>query len=104
MGFFSVTYETITADGDQADSGFLDRYGFPRALEDRPPAMPLREALRLASPQEDSGFWFSEVDPRHDWRNGNQEFRAIHPPRNITRASYNRVKRAIAHETRLPIN
>jgi hypothetical protein len=82
-GRFSVTYEILThesaAHGDVAESGFI--------LRDAR----LFEALAAIAPNEDSGRWFTESDARQDYRTGACETRALHPPRNITRASYRRL-------------
>lgn len=98
---FRVTYEVVTPEsaehGDAAERGWVQPGGWH--YEDAPEGsgndapMSLREALQLASPQEDSGQWWSEVDGRDDYRTGANEVRAIHPPRNITAASYARVSR-----------
>lgn len=94
---FCVTYDVITPesaeDGDSADRGFASPGGWrhdDRAL------MTLREALSVAGgPFEDSGSWWSTIDADTDYRTGEDTFYAIHPPQNVTRASYARVSRLL---------
>ena len=105
MGRFRVTYEIVTPEsaeyGDAAERGFVtpgERYDdIDTAMKQPHDAydMSLREAIGLAYPQEDSGSWWSEVDGRHDYRTGAEERRSIHPPANITAASYARVARLL---------
>lgn len=100
-GMFRVTYEIITPEsaerGDFAEHGFMLPGGYRASAEtSRDVSMTLREALRLCSPQEDSGGgWFSEVDGRTDYRTGAEERRSLHPPRGISAASYDRLARLI---------
>ena len=100
MGKFSVSFEIVTPEsaelGDCAEHGFLLPGEWREnvdTIEDV--TMSLREATRLAYPQEDSGAWWQEVDGREDYATGAREYRAIHPPRNITPASYARVTRIL---------
>ncbi len=96
---FRVTYDIVTPEsaehGDTAENGFVyaGLGAFPLEQCDLPPEMTLRDALQLASPQEDSGSWFSEADGRDDYVTGANETRSIHPPANITAASYGRLRR-----------
>jgi hypothetical protein len=100
---FRVTYSIVTPEsaehGDYAEAGFLNAQGERvEALIGRETPgvdMTLREALRLCSPQEDSGRWSSEVDGCEDYRTGANERRALHPPRNVTAASYSRLARLL---------
>ena len=101
MGKFKVSFEIVTRAsarrGDYARHGFLLRDGSParkNAVESKT-NMTLREAMRLASPQCDAGRWWQEEDGREDYATGAVESRAIHPPRNITPASYARVTRIL---------
>ena len=98
MGRFRVTYEIVTPEsaevGDAESRGFVLPGGW-RTEDPSEGLMSLREALRLADPTEDSGGWFSEVDGRTDYRTGAVETRSIHPPRNVTAASYGRLARLI---------
>lgn len=106
MTRFRVTYETITPgfaeDGDFCETGFVMPGGWNIDLDtaladkERDYTMTLREALNLASPDCDCGRWFEETgDGRCDYATGIVERRSIHPPANITPASYARVKRLI---------
>ncbi len=101
--FFRVTYETVTPEsaehGDYEDHGFIMpgewKYSanVPEYQADDY-TMTLREAMQLAYPNEDSGRWFSETDEsRCDYSTGAVETRSIHPPHNISGASYARLKR-----------
>jgi len=104
---FLVTYETVTEEsaehGDNADHGYVMpgqwRYSLLDDTLDHPNqdySMTLREALDLASPDQDCGRWFSETsESRCNYRTGEVEQRAIHPARDITPASYNRLKRLL---------
>lgn len=103
MAKFTVTYEIVTPEsaenGDAESRGFVlpGEWHMPigEALSDgaASPAMDLRAAMQLAYPQEDCGRWFSEIDGRQNYRTGAIETRAIHPPANITAASYARLAR-----------
>ena len=106
MNGFTVTYEIYTPEslenGDKEETGFCLSGGWnipiEEALADKEGdyTMSLREALGLASPLEDSGNWFSEIgESRCNYATGEIELRAIHPPRNITPSSYQRIKRLI---------
>lgn len=99
--FFRVTFEIVTQEsarkGDYAKAGFLLRDGSPARKNAAPKSinMGLREALLIASPQENSGRWWQEIDGREDYATGAVETRAIHPPQDITAASYARVSRLL---------
>ena len=103
MQGFRVTYEIVTPEsakeGDAEDRGFVDHNGW-RILANYGSKTPktymgLRAALQLCSPQEDSGRWFSEIDGRANFQTGAVETRSLHPPKNITGASYARLKRLL---------
>jgi hypothetical protein len=98
MGKFRVTYEIITPEsaehGDAEERGYVLPGGW-RTDDDGEADMTLRDAMRLAGPQEDAGGWWCEVDGRQNYRTGAEERRSIHPPRNITAASYARVSRIL---------
>lgn len=83
---FFVTYDIVTPEsaerGDYADG-------------EEEVGMTLREAMSLCSPQEDAGLWLVEVDGRADYRTGAEERRMLHPPRNITAASYARLAKLL---------
>lgn len=85
---FSVTYEIVTP--DSAEHGEAEDMGYVAE------GLTLREAMSLASPNCDCGFWWTETsEDRCDYRTGAVETRSIHPPRNITEASYKRITRML---------
>jgi len=101
---FTVTYEIISpkSDGESDESGFVlpgdCQIPIDEALADRDGVytMSLRDALDLAQPDEDGGRWFTETGSgRCNYATGVIEYRAIHPPENITPSSYKRVKRLL---------
>jgi hypothetical protein len=102
MGKFRVTYEVVTPEsaehGDVESRGYVQPGGW-RTDAAGEAGMTLREAMRLAYPQEDCGRWWCEVDGRTDYRTGAVETRSIHPPRDITAASYARVARLLKFPT-----
>lgn len=106
MPGFRVTYEIVTPEsaenGEAAEHGFVTPGNWhdpiETALKEPPGAydMSLREAMRLAYPQHDCGQWWGEEGgDRMDYRTGAVETRSIHPPCNITPASYRRVTRLL---------
>jgi hypothetical protein len=104
MPKWMVTYHTITQEsaenGDYADSGYVMPGGMHVTVEteeDRAAARfdSLKQALCYCTPAVDEGRWFGEVDPDIDYRTGEDEYRQLHPPAGITKASYNRVKRML---------
>jgi hypothetical protein len=105
---FHVTYDIITHEsaeqGDYAESGFVTPGGwkyhaladgeFPDPIEEY--EMTLREAARLVDGVHSNGDGsFYESDSRIDYQTGEHETRALHCPRNITRASLRRVARVL---------
>lgn len=98
---FKVTYEIVTPesaeDGEAAEHGFYHENGGRDALklverhEDY--AMDLRTALRFCSPSEDCGRWFASHPECEDFTTGADVSTCLHPPRNITKASYARLRR-----------
>lgn len=97
---FRVTYDVVTPEsaehGDVAERGFVLPGNWHASVDDPgEAAMSLREAVRLCYPQEDAGSWFAECDGRVDYRTGAEERRSLHPPRNITPASYARLARLL---------
>lgn len=96
MSIFFVTYEIITPEsaehGDAEECGWVAPGGWHH---DDPAPMSLREAVSLISCAEDCVSWFAETDGRQDYRTGAEERRSLHPPRNITAASYGRLKRLL---------
>lgn len=105
MQFF-ITYETVTPEsaerGDCADLGYVQSGGRLHSIDtvdmarDRDAlAFGLRDALRVMGCVEDSGSWFTEIDGRDDYRTGANTRYSLHPPRNITAASYGRLSRLL---------
>ena len=95
---FRVTYDIVTPEsaeqGDTAESGFYSRGGWKH---DDPSDWTLREVVSEfgRGAFEDGGSWFYTVDPRVDYRTGEDTSFAVHPPRTITAASYARIKRML---------
>jgi hypothetical protein len=106
---FRVTYDVVSPEsaeqGDTCDSGFAHPRGwkFP-ANDPGPHEMTLREAIEVCGfyPRaraagmggfEDSGSWFSTIDPDQNYQTGEDTRYSIHPPKNITAASYRRLAR-----------
>lgn len=107
---FRVTFDTVTfesAENGLAErSGFVDPAGYEYTRDNfatwkdwqefTPPEMSLREALNIhGGPFEDSGRWFSTVDGCHNYRTGEETRYSIHPPANITPASYERLAKLL---------
>ncbi len=102
---FRVTYEIVTC--ESAENGEAEEHGFVMPGDWRDTIetamgqprnaynMTLREAKRLASPHENCGRWWAESYAEPDYETGAVETRAIHPPHNITQASYWRVSRLL---------
>lgn len=105
MNRFKVTYDIVTEEsaeyGDTDECGFVtadgDHVNVSDVIHERMPSedfkMNLRQALDHCYPQEDSGSWFTEVDGRDNYSTGEHETRSLHPPDNITPASYRRLCR-----------
>ncbi len=110
MQKFHVTYEIVTPEsaehGDAAERGFV----LPGGWHEELPAhvfgeeagkikdecgLSLREAVDLVSLVEDSGHCFTEIDERQNYNTGESEIRSLHPPENITPASYGRLRRLL---------
>lgn len=105
MTKFRVTYEIVTP--ESAEHGDAESRGFvmpgdwrddietamtqPRNAYD----ISLREAMDLADCAYDCGRWWTESEGRCNYRTGAIETRSIHPPENITAASYARVSRLL---------
>jgi hypothetical protein len=101
---FRVTYDIVTPesaeDGEAAESGYVEPGAWHYAVgKESPEGMSLREARGLCGCMEDSGRWFSEVDGTPDYEDGSHEYRALHPPANVTRASYRRLARILGVRT-----
>jgi hypothetical protein len=98
---FRVTYDITTPEsaeqGDYAESGFAHPGGWKYpATDPGPHEMTLREAIRTAGGGfEDCGRWWSTTDPSQNYRTGEDTYYSIHPPRDITPASYRRITRLL---------
>lgn len=86
-GGFDVTYETWTEDCMEA--GDTDERGFWAE------GISLREAVRMVGHVQDCGTWFAETVGDTDYTTGAVTYRSLHPPHNITKASYGRLKRLL---------
>lgn len=101
MTKFRVTYDIVTPesaeDGDFAEIGFVLPGSWHVSVADTADVeMDLRSALDLIGCVEDSGSWFTETDDgRVNYQTGAVERRSLHPPRNITASSYDRLKRLL---------
>jgi hypothetical protein len=103
MTKFHVTFEVVTPEsaehGDAESRGYVYAGGWEDdlSLVDDPNlyAMDLRNALRLMGGCEDCGTWFTEHDGRVNYRTGAETRYSLHPPQNITGASYRRVARLL---------
>src|ERR1035437_9001811 len=102
---FHVTYEIVTPEsaehGDAAERGFAMPYGWQfelSAMTDadvKACALTLRQAAGMVGYVEDSGRWFSETDGRQDYKKGAETRFDLHPPHNVTGASYARLRRLL---------
>jgi hypothetical protein len=101
---FHVTYDLVTyesaEDGDTAENGFVHANGGRdqvEVVEDAADyAMSLSEALRvIGMGVYDCGSWFASIDSENDYRTGESTTYGLHPPANVTRASYARLKRVL---------
>jgi hypothetical protein len=109
--FFRVTYEIVTHEsakrGEVAEYGYIHPDGCRVNTTHctasrgfwlnhiRELTMRLRDALMLVDVQQDCGRWWQQVDGDRDYQTGEVERRALHPPHNITPASYARVTRLL---------
>lgn len=106
---FRVTYDVVTPEsaehGDTADAGFAHPGGWRYPADDPGPhELTLREAIETCGfyPRarragmggfENSGSWFSTIDPDQNYSTGEETRYSIHPPRTISPASYARLRR-----------
>jgi len=103
---FHVTYETVTPEsskyGDAEELGYAMPHGWYFALDTVTDAdvkacgLTLRQAVCMIDHVEDGGRWFSETSGTNDYVTGANIRRDLHPPDNITKASYQRLKRLLA--------
>lgn len=101
---FRITYDIVTEEsvenGEITESGYIMTggwHGDVKTPEDMAAvALDLRSALRLCDGGlEDCGQWFMQSQGETNYRTGEEETRSLHPPRNITSASYGRLKRLL---------
>jgi len=88
---YSITYEVITP--ESAENGDFEETGF--YIEDGEDD--LRDVINLAESLgicEDSGSWFSSVDPEIDYQSGAETFYSLHP--RVTPATYNRISKILS--------
>jgi hypothetical protein len=101
---FHVTYETVTPEsaeeGDAADRGYVHPNGgrdtLDRVEDLNDYAFDLRGAVRqVSSSVWDCGRWFEATWTDTNFHTGAETRYSLHPPRNITPASYNRLSRLL---------
>jgi hypothetical protein len=104
MPVFHVTYDIVTPEsaeeGCTAENGFVHPNGGRDAIEvvDKMSDydMDLRTAMRHCCPAEDTGGgWFSGYPETINYATGEEMTTALHPPRTITPASFQRLKRLL---------
>lgn len=107
---FHVTYEVVTEEStkhnDAVERGFVLPDGWKQPLPEfvhgiaaakikGACGMRLRQAVALIGCVQDCWQWFFECEASQDLRTGDSETLALHPPDNITRASYARLRRLL---------
>jgi hypothetical protein len=103
ISMFHVTYDIVTTEsaenGDTAENGFCHANGgrdpLERVKNAADYAMDLRSALRICQPQWDSGSWFYQEATVEDYTTDEHVSYSLHPPRNVTPASYARLRRLL---------
>jgi len=103
-----ITYEIVTPEsaeqGDAEERGFVlpARFFHMKVsieqvdeLDDSDLEWSLRDAEQYLgrNGMEDSGRWFSTIDPDRDYQTGAETYESLHPSDNITPASYERLAR-----------
>lgn len=103
-----ITYEIITPEsaehGDAEERGFVSpRYGMKVPIEEINdtdwPDSSLEWSVQQAASflgtgsMEDSGRWFSSIDPDRNYQTGAETIYSLHPADNVTPASYERLAR-----------
>lgn len=105
-----ITYEVITPEsaeeGDAAERGFVEpRFNIKVPIEEvignesEWPNESLEWTLQEAeqflgrNAMEDSGRWFSTIDPERDFQTGAEIYYSLHPAATVTTASYERLAR-----------
>lgn len=107
---FHVTYEIVTTEssehGDVAESGYAMPGGWQHELKPgvcgnaagefkRAHTLTLKQAFCMVGCMEDSGQWFTEIDGRDNYKTGAHTRYSLHPPHNITAASYGRLRQLL---------
>lgn len=102
---FHITFETVTPEsaeqGDAAERGYVHPMGgrAPLAMVQSVDnyAFDLRSAVRFTGTGTTGGVgrWFDTTWRDEDYRTGAETRFALHPPRNITPASYARLARLL---------
>ncbi len=100
-----ITYEIITPEsaehGDAAERGFIEpKFQIPVPVGESLewPAVALEWTLADAerflgrNAMEDSGRWFSTVDPERNYQTGAETYYSLHPADTVSAASYARLK------------
>jgi hypothetical protein len=106
MPKFRVTYEIVTPEsaehGDAEERGFVAPGGWQDELSTVPTPLPdvyemdLRSAVQLTGDcLENCGRWFVQYDGCTNYRTGAETRYSLHPPDNITPASYDRLARLL---------
>lgn len=90
---YSITFETITPEsaehGDYHDAGFM-------VEEEEADLRTVIENAQSYGICEDSGDWFSSVDPSHNYYTGEEIFYSLHL-KGITPSTYNRIKKLLSY-------
>lgn len=98
MAKFNVTYSIVTPesaeDGDYAESGFSAEGVSLREALNACQVWPSNPRLTCSSSRPSRGDWFS-AEPDLDYRTGEETTYSLHPPRNITAASFARLVRLL---------
>lgn len=103
---FTVTYAVVTPEsveyGDYAEHGYASPGGWHDPIEtvlgqpDGAYEMSLREAVGICGgPFIDCGSWFDVADSTENYHTGESTSYALHPPKNVTKASYRRLARLL---------
>jgi hypothetical protein len=98
MKRFFVTFETVTPESAEHGDAESRGYAMPGGWhfdESDGAELSLSEAIGMLSCAEDCGAWWQETDGRIDYKTGAETRYSLHPPRNITAASYRRITRLL---------
>jgi hypothetical protein len=102
---FHVTYEIVShasaEHGDVEERGYAMPHGWKFELDTmsdediKTCALDLRSAAGMVNYVQDCGRWFAEIDGDEDYKTGDVTFYSLHPPENITAASYRRLSKLL---------